>query len=344
MMTDDLVERMVAHRTRLAQEPMEQWHEDEDHLLDNYLKLSHRLDDSSQRLKVLVPRGWLLLAILALGPSFVFGSPTTARLGIAVGGVLLAYNALRHLVEGMEQFIAAWIACRRVSVFWNAQVTKPATPTFMPPGASDAEDGQPLVDAQRLVYRYPHRSEPVLQGVDLRVRSGDQILLEGDSGSGKTTLANILADLRTPQSGVLLLDGLDRHTIGPAGWRRRVVLAPQFHDNHVLLGSLAFNLLMGRNWPPTPQDLEAAWQVCQRLGMGPLLERMPGGMFQLVGETGWQLSHGEQSRLFMARALLQGTELVILDESLAALDPKTLQKTADLLFESARSVLLVAHP
>jgi hypothetical protein len=64
--------------------------------------------------------------------------------------------------------------------------------------------------------------------------------------------------------------------------RRRVVLAPQFPDNHVLLGSFAFNALMGRRWPPQPGDLEEAEQICRSLGMGPLLERMPAGLLQPV--------------------------------------------------------------
>lgn len=55
------------------------------------------------------------------------------------------------------------------------------------------------------------------------------------------------------------------------------------------------------------------------------LERMPAGLFEMVGESGWQLSHGERSRLFMARTLLQQGELVVLDESFAALDPATRQ-------------------
>jgi ATP-binding cassette subfamily B protein len=61
-----------------------------------------------------------------------------------------------------------------------------------------------------------------------------------------------------------------------------------------------------------------------RSGVGDLLDRIPAGLIQMVGETGWQLSHGERSGLFMARALLQGADLTILDESFGALDPGTL--------------------
>jgi ABC-type multidrug transport system fused ATPase/permease subunit len=71
---------------------------------------------------------------------------------------------------------------------------------------------------------------------------------------------------------------------------------------------------------------------------------MPAGMQQIVGETGWQLSHGEKSRLYLARALLQQAEVLILDESFAALDPQTLQRTLRFVLEKAPTVLVIAHP
>src|SRR5581483_11493281 len=144
--------------------------------------------------------------------------------------------------------------------------------------------------------------------------------------------------------GLLLLDGLDRRTLGSDGWRRRVVAAPQFHENHVLSHTFAFNLLMGRRWPPEPEDLRQAEVLCRELDLGPLLARMPAGIQQMVGETGWQLSHGEKSRLFIARALLQGAELMVLDESFAALDPETLSKALRCVLDRAPAVLVIAHP
>jgi len=68
-------------------------------------------------------------------------------------------------------------------------------------------------------------------------------------------------------------------------------------------------------------------EVCRELGLEDLLQRMPGGILQSVGESGWQLSHGEQSRLFIARSLLQNADVVVLDESFAALDPENLRKS-----------------
>ena len=88
---------------------------------------------------------------------------------------------------------------------------------------------------------------------------------------------------------------------------------------------------MGGAWPPSEDDLSRADTVLRELGLGPLIDRMPSGLVQTVGETGWQLSHGERSRLFIARALLQRPDLLILDESFAQLDPENMLLTLDVV-------------
>jgi ABC-type bacteriocin/lantibiotic exporter with double-glycine peptidase domain len=205
-------------------------------------------------------------------------------------------------------------------------------------------EAAPVLEAHDLVFRYRERGAPVLRGCSLRLWPGDRLLLEGPSGGGKSTLATLLLGLRRPDSGLLLLDGLDLHTLGAEGWRRRVVAAPQFQDNHVFTGTVAFNLLMGRGWPPRPEDLAQAEALCRALGLGPLLDRMPAGLLQMVGETGWQLSQGERSRLYIARTLLQGAPCLILDESFAALDPETLRQALLCVLERAPTLVVIAHP
>jgi ABC-type thiamine transport system ATPase subunit len=151
----------------------------------------------------------------------------------------------------------------------------------------------------------------------------ENLLKKGASDGGKSTLASLLVGMRTPQSGLLLLEELDWQTLGMDGWHRRIVFAPQFHENHVLTETSAFNLRMGRRWPLCEGDVKDAEEICRELGLGELIERMPAGLLQMIGETGWQLSHGERSRLYIARALLlRARIIIILDESFAALDPK----------------------
>jgi ATP-binding cassette subfamily B protein len=78
--------------------------------------------------------------------------------------------------------------------------------------------------------------------------------------------------------------------------------------------------------------------------LGELLDRMPSGFQQMLGESGWQLSHGERSRMYIARTLLQKADLIILDESFGALDPENLYKALRTVLDHASTVLVIAHP
>lgn len=339
-LTGDLVERMVGHRTRLVQEPPELWHDDEDRQLEGYIDSSLRLDRSLPWITAVIPRGWIALALLGLAPSILNGQKTPAALAISLGGIVLAQQAMKRLATGLPDVIGALSAWKKVAPLSRAASQPRDRHAVI---ASRAGEGT-VVDAKGIGFRYGNRAEPVLRGCSFSVRTGERIVLEGSSGSGKSTLASILSGARLPDAGLLLLDGFDHASLGSAGWRRRAVLAPQFHENHVLSESFAFNLLMGRSWPPQPEDWRDAEELCEELGLGDLLAQMPAGLSQMVGETGWRLSHGEQSRLFIARALLQNAELVVLDESFAALDPATLQRAIDCVVRRAPALVVIAHP
>jgi ATP-binding cassette subfamily B protein len=110
------------------------------------------------------------------------------------------------------------------------------------------------------------------------------------------------------------------------------------------MGTFLFNALMGGEWPPREGDVERAEALCRELGLGDLLARMPAGVLQHVGETGWQLSHGERSRLYIARALLQRADLLVLDESFAQLDPENLRRALQCVLRRASTVMVIAHP
>jgi ATP-binding cassette subfamily B protein len=344
-LTHDLIERMVGYRTRLAQQPQEAWHTGEDELLSTYLERARAQDRGRARF-ALTARAWVIAGLLFLAPGYVAGATLTA-LAIALGGVLLGARALRRLSFVLGSALSVAASWEQIAPLLEA-AARPVPPGVPSAVASSLEPQQagsaPLLKATGLGFGYQGRARQVLAGVDLTVLRGDRLLLEGASGGGKSTLASLLSGLRSQTAGLLLLDGLDLPTLGPDEWRRRVGFSPQFHENHVVGASLAFNLLLGRRWPPEPQDLLDAEELCRALGLGPLLARMPGGLTQMVGETGWHLSHGEKSRLFLARALLQKPALVVLDESFAALDPQTLEVCLRCVLERAPAVLVIAHP
>jgi ATP-binding cassette subfamily B protein len=338
-MTHRLIERMVGHRTRLVQERAESRHHEEDDQLERYLEIGREMDRWELRLVSLGPRAWLAGAMGVLVAAGANGL-STGYLAAALGGALLGFRALRRLTSSVSELAGAGLALRAVAPLARA-AGRPVPPA---PLSAGRRNGAGVVAfAKDLVFRYRPGTEPVLRSCTLRISRGARLLVEGPSGSGKTTFASVVAGLQAPDSGLLLMDGLDRSVLGAAGWRSRVAMAPQPHDNYIFSGSLAFNLLMGRRWPALDSDLVEAERVCWELGLGELLAKMPAGLFEVVGETGWQLSQGERARVFLARALLQQPDLLVLDESFSALDAENVDRAVRCVLQRASTVLAVAH-
>jgi len=341
-LTHDLVERMVGQRTLVAQQAPALRHREEDAALGDYGRTGRTLDRAVALLAIVVPRGWLVAAVLALAPSFAQAATRPGALATSLGGTLLIYGALRKLAQAFPALGAARIAWRQVAPMFAASAG--AAPTAQPPPGAVNPAGAPLIAARDVSFRYPGRAAAVLSNCSLDIRHGDRVLLEGPSGGGKSTLGALLSGLRIPDAGSLALRGVDQTALGLPRWRGHVGAAPQFHENHVFLHSLSFNLLLGRAWPPRREDIVEAEAVLRELDLGPLLARMPSGLEQLVGEGGWQLSHGERSRLYIARSLLQPLDVRVLDESFAALDPETLERALACVLARSPTLVVIAHP
>ncbi|CAM2010594.1 ATP-binding cassette domain-containing protein [Acanthopleuribacter pedis] len=338
-----LTEKMLGHRTRLIQEIPHQSHQQEDRFLAETLAAGKAMDRISLWLDLLLTRGWMVAALAALLP--ILFQPGLNPLGIAVslGGILLAVRGFTQFNAGFTSLVQAWIAWREVRLLVAAPPD--AVPIADPrTQQADTNPSGNLVNMRDIHFRHQRAQAAVLQNLHLQIKRGERILIEGPSGSGKSTFAAILAGLRDPNGGLLLLNGFDRATRRDQDWHRRIALVTQFHENHIFSASLAFNLLMGRAWPPQHADLQLADQICRELGLGDLLDRMPAGLQQMVGDTGWQLSHGEHARVCIARAILQEPELLILDESFAALDPETLTLAHTAISNRIDTLVLIAHP
>lgn len=345
-MSQDLAEVFRGRRTRAAQVARRAWHEGEDHEVARYADVSRRLDRARSAFVSLSGRGFMVLATLGVGAAVVAGAAPAPVVAAMVGAVLLAERSIGSVVVALD-------AVGEVVIAWGqGRVLYEGSASAEPPGLTglDALDGArrapdaTLLEATSLSFGYSRSQEAVLEDVDLTVRRGERLVLVGRSGAGKSTLASLLSGLRAPVAGTLLLDGLDRRTRGAEEWARRIVYVPQFKDNHLFTGPLALNLLMGRRWPPRREDLDDARSVCAELGLGPLIERMPLGLMQEVGEGGWKLSHGERSRICVARALLQKPDLAILDESFGALDVATTRRCMEALLRRDSALLVIAHP
>lgn len=342
-MTHYLIEAMVGHRTRLAQERAGRRDAAEDGQLVGYLDQSRAMDLATIKLGAGLGTSWSVASLLAFAPALTgAASPSPAALAISLGGIMLAQRALGGIAGGITSLSRAGFAWQRVAEIFRAGRRETGTAQPMLAGRM-AQGSGPVIEGRNLSYAYGPASPAIIDSANVSIARGDRILIEGPSGGGKSTLASLITGLSRPGGGLLLLDGLDRPTLGDE-WHRHVTAAPQFHENHILSGTLAFNLLMGRQWPASEADIEEAEALCEELGLGDVLRRMPGGIHQRVGETGWQLSHGERSRIFLARALLQQADVTILDESFASLDPATMDQCLRTALAKAETLVVIAHP
>ncbi len=180
---------------------------------------------------------------------------------------------------------------------------------------------------------------PILDGVSFRVEAGETIAIVGRTGSGKSTLLNLLLRIDDPAPGTLLLDGRDVTAIPLPALRRNVVAVPQ--ETFLFSDTLAANVAFGR--PDASRGEIAA--AAEAAGLGPDLEKFPKGLDTIVGERGITLSGGQKQRTALARALLAGAPVLVLDDAFSSVDTETEARILASLKESARgrTVFLVSH-
>jgi ATP-binding cassette subfamily B protein len=148
------------------------------------------------------------------GLAFLSGARASVSVAVTVGGALLVQMALRRTIEGAAVSSSAALAWRHMEPLFRAagRVSPPPSPQvgLTEPGVRPST----VLDARDIVFRHTRRPTPLLCDLSLRIEARDRILLEGPSGAGKSTLGAILAGLRDPESGLVLVDGLDRRTLG----------------------------------------------------------------------------------------------------------------------------------
>ncbi len=195
---------------------------------------------------------------------------------------------------------------------------------------------------ENVVKSYPQGDGPPLRVLDLpayRIEAGEQVVLLGPSGCGKTTTLHIIAGIIAPDTGRVLLDGLDLTTYSQVG-RDRVranKLGYIFQTFNLLKGFTALeNVLLGMTFSQQKYDRARAIELLKQVGLEHRLHHKPGKM-----------SVGEQQRTAVARALANRPKLILADEPTANVDPANQQKVVDLIRESCRregiSLLMVTH-
>jgi ATP-binding cassette subfamily C protein CydC len=246
-------------------------------------------------------------------------------------GVPGALDSLRSDLRTLERLFA--VADR------EAPVADPAVPLPLPLSGPSSGPLSGPVEAAGLRVRFGAGMPPALDGLDLRVEAGSRVAVVGRSGAGKTTLALALLRFAGIESGTLALGAHDMAEYAQADVRGILGLLAQ--DAHIFNTTIGANVRLAR---PAATDEEVA-DSCDRAGLSAWLARLPGGLDTRVGSGGALVSGGEGQRIALARVLLAGRPILVLDEPTANLDPETGRVVIDGLLSATRdqTVILITH-
>lgn len=184
--------------------------------------------------------------------------------------------------------------------------------------------------------RFGYDGKGVLHGVELDFEFGKLTTLVGFSGAGKTTVLDLLAGLIRPDSGRVLVDGVDLTDIDLRSWRHMIGYVPQ--ENLLLHDTVLTNVTLG-DAGITEEDAERALRMA---GAWSFIDALPRGLHASVGERGTKLSGGQRQRIMIARALAHRPKLLLLDEATSALDPETEAALRDTIRNCRGEMAIVA--
>ncbi|MHC4660836.1 MAG: ABC transporter ATP-binding protein [Planctomycetota bacterium] len=207
------------------------------------------------------------------------------------------------------------------------------------PDAIETEALHGPIEIRNLNFHYDEQKEPVLKELSVVFEKGKTTGIVGKTGAGKTTLINLLLRLYDPPEGTIFFDGQDIRKLRIKNIRNSVGIVPQ--DSFLFSESIAENIAFGQTDAPRDSVVEAA-SVAQLLDD---VKDFPQGFDTLVGERGVTLSGGQKQRTAIARAVLLDPNILILDDSLSAVDVETEEAILDKLRDvrEGKTCLIISH-
>jgi ATP-binding cassette subfamily B protein len=312
---------------------------------------------------------WALLDLIpnaVIGIIIVLGALAVSTGSLTLGGLVAFITLALQLVwpvEALGYIIAsgqeAATAAQRVLEIFDAQPeitdkaqdldTERSVVRALRPAA--ARDPGPSPQAARstrrsrghlvfdhVTFRYPGAAEPVLRDIVLELPPGQTVVLTGATGSGKSTLLQLVPRLADATSGSVRLDDTDIRDIPLA--RLRAAVGCAFEDATLFSASVRENVMFG-----APDADEAAVEAALTAAQARFAYDLPWGLDTRIGEQGMALSGGQRQRIALARAILAGPDVLILDDPLSALDVHTEERVTRALHEilAGATALVVAH-
>lgn len=261
------------------------------------------------------------------------GETTVGSFVSFITGMLMLLAPLRALA-GVNAPLQRGLAAAE-SVFLLLDTPQEDDPGQVDPGRVKGE----LV-LREVSFSYPGSERPALSQVSFTVAPGQTVALVGSSGGGKSTLAALLPRFHRPDSGQILLDGIDLNDFRLLALRAQIAVVSQ--ETLLFNDTVRANIAYGANANASDAEIEAAASAANALNF---IRELPDGFETVIGENGCRLSGGQRQRLAIARAILKDAPILILDEATSALDNESerlVQEALDNLMKR-RTTLVIAH-
>lgn len=253
------------------------------------------------------------IVILWLGAGLVIDNQMTI-------GMFVAFSSFRGQFSERVASLTSFLLQLRIMSLHNERIADIALhekEEKKPEIEIVAHMGPISLETNGLSYRYDSQSAPIFSALSLSVAPGESVAITGASGAGKTTLMKVLCGLFEPDSGRVLINGIDIRQIGINNYHRMIAYVMQ--DDRLFSGSIRENIC------GFAEEMDEEWMVeCARAShIHDVIMNMPMGYETLIGELGEGLSGGQKQRIFIARALYRKPGILFMDEATSALDSES---------------------
>jgi len=292
--------------------------------------LSSVIMNFAQMLQQLVSVGVLIVGVyLLIGNQISMGAIIAASM--LAGRAMAPFGQVAGL---LMQFHSAKSGLASITTHMETQPERADDAAFL------HRDGfQGTIEFKDVSFTYPGQQQAVLNKVSFKIHAGERVAFIGRVGSGKSTIQRLILGLQQPTSGAILIDGIDLRQIDPAELRRAAGFVSQ--DVSLFFGTLKENIALGAPFADD-QDIIAAAEIA---GVTEFANRHPRGFDMAIGERGESLSGGQRQAVGIARAVLNDSPILLLDEPSSAMDHQSedLLKARLRRFTTGKTVVLVTH-
>jgi len=255
--------------------------------------------------------------------------------GALIGANILAARALQP-ISRFAQIGEVFLKAKQSSALLSEFLKLPREAET----GSAKRDYTGALELRDIGFIYPGATGPLFESLNVTIPAGSICVINGSNGAGKTTLARLIMGIIEPNRGQILADGLELRQVQPEWWRQQVIYMPQ--EPGFLNATIQENLTL--NAPET--EIGRLNQIIDAAGLRKFLDETPNGFETQITDNGRKLAVGIRRRLALARALMTGGKLVVLDEPTEGLDgegSKVVSAVVSNLHKQGHTIIATSH-